>query len=131
MIELSVIQTLTEECIRLLSTTEKLRVNALTKDAYKYAEELFPLLRKLLIASMMHNKYIVCVSGLQGAGKTTLMKNFYDISDDFMNVSLGRGERIPVLITEGDVTEPNARAIIIDKNEVFIDAPERLGAKKH
>ena len=117
MIELSVIQTLTEECIRLLSTTEKLRVNALTKDAYKYAEELFPLLRKLLIASMMHNKYIVCVSGLQGAGKTTLMKNFYDISDDFMNVSLGRGERIPVLITEGDVTEPNARAIIIDKNE--------------
>lgn len=117
MIELSVIQTLTEECIRLLSTTEKLRINELAKDAYKYAEELFPLLRKLFIASMMHNKYIVCVSGLQGAGKTTLMKNFYDISDDFMNVSLGRGERIPVLITEGDVTEPNARAIIIDKNE--------------
>lgn len=117
MIELSVIQTLTEECIRLLSTTEKLRINELAKDAYKYAEELFPLLRKLFIASMMHNKYLICISGLQGAGKTTLMKNFYGISDDFMNVSLGRGERIPVLITAGDVTEPNARAFIIDKNE--------------
>ena len=116
MIELSVIQTLTEECIRLLSTTEKLRVNELTKEAYKYAEELFPLLRKLFIASMMHNKHLICISGLQGAGKTTLMKNFYGISDDFMNVSLGRGERIPVLITEGNVTEPNARGIIIDKN---------------
>ena len=116
MIKLSDIQTISEHCIRLLSTTEELRRNEITKDAYKYAEQLFPSLRKLFIASMMHDKRLICISGLQGAGKTTLMKNFYGINDEFMNVSLGRGERVPVLITEGDVSETHIHAIAVQKN---------------
>lgn len=117
MIKLSDIQTITEHCIRLLSLTEKLQRDELTKDAHKYAEQLFPSLRKLFIASMMHNKRLICISGLQGAGKTTLMKNFYGIDDDFMNISLGRGERVPVLITECNVSEPHINAISINKDE--------------
>lgn len=116
MVKLSDIQTITKHCICLLSLTEKLRREELTKDAHKYAEQLFPSLRKLFIASMMHNKQLICISGLQGAGKTTLMKNFYGIDDDFMNVSLGRGERVPVLITECNVSEPHITAISIKKD---------------
>lgn len=114
MISLSDIQTVSRHCINLLSRTESLRI--INEDAYKKAEELFPLLRKLFIASMMHDKRLICISGLQGAGKTTLMKNFYGIEGDFMNVSLGRGERVPVLITEGRVNEPHIHAIAVRKN---------------
>lgn len=117
MIELTDLQTITEHCICLLSYTEYLRREESTKHVYKHAEKLFPSLRKLFIASMMHNKQLICVSGLQGAGKTTLMKNFYGINDDFMNVSIGRGERIPVIITEGAVEEPYVTAIKIDTNK--------------
>ena len=113
MISLSDIQTVSKQCINLLSTAEKLR--SINEDAYKYAEELFPSLRKLYIASMMHDKRLICISGLQGAGKTTLMKNFYGITDSFMNVSLGRGERVPVLITEGD--KPKIQAIVVREDE--------------
>ncbi len=112
-ISLSDIQTISRQCIDLLSTTEHLR--NINEDAYKKAEMLFPSLRKLFIASMMHNKRLICISGLQGAGKTTLMKNFYGITDDFMNVSLGRGEKVPVLITEGAVSKPNIHAIAVRK----------------
>ena len=88
MIKLSDIQEIREKCISLLTNTEKLRRNISTREAYQNAEKLFPLIQKLLIATVMHNKHLICVSGLQGAGKTTLMKNFYGIGDEFMNVSL-------------------------------------------
>ena len=114
-ISLSDIQTISRQCIDLLSTTESLR--SINEDAFKNAEMLFSSLRKLFIASMMHNRRLICISGLQGAGKTTLMKNFYGITDDFMNVSLGTGERVPVLITEGAVSEPNIHAIAVRKDE--------------
>ena len=115
-ISLSDIQTISKKCVRLLSTTERIR--NINEDAFKNAEMLFPSLRKLFIASMMRNKRLICISGLQGAGKTTLMKNFYGITGDFMNVSLGTGERVPVLITEnGDVNEPHVHAIAVRKDD--------------
>lgn len=117
MIKLSHIQTITENCIRLLTVTEKLKRNQKAADAYKYVDSLFPLLRKLTIASNLYNRCLICISGLQGAGKTTLMKNFYGIGDDYLNVSIGRGERVPVLITEGNVTEPHIVSVNIEKDE--------------
>ena len=66
-------------------------------------------IRKWTIASVMFGKRIICVSGLQGAGKTTLMKNYYDLDDSFLCPSLGRGERIPIIFTEEkDLQRPYA-----------------------
>ena len=56
-INLSDIQTITEHCLRLLSYTDKLRRNELTKDAHEYAEKLYPSLRKLFIASIRNLLY--------------------------------------------------------------------------
>ena len=117
MIKLSDIQTITDHCIRLLSTTEKLRGMDATNAAFSKAEMLYPSLRKLFVATIMQDKQLICISGLQGAGKTTLMKNFYGINEEFMNVSLGRGERVPVLITETNVPVPCIFAVKIDKDE--------------
>lgn len=130
MINISDIQTITNHSIALLSLSEKLRREETTKEVFKYAENLFPSLRKLSIASVMQNKRLICISGLQGAGKTSLMKNFYGINDDIMNVSLGRGERVPVLITEDDVSVPKVVAFKIEKGEDDIYSEKHVNLRK-
>ena len=117
MISITEIQNITEHCIKILSCTECLHRDEDTKEAHKIAEGILRSLRKLLIASMMYNKTLICVSGLQGAGKTTLMRNFYNLDSKFLDPTRGRGERVPVLITEKkDIKAPKMYAIIIDKD---------------
>ena len=139
MISITEIQSITEHCINLLSCTEYLRRDTATKEAYTFAEGLFESIRKLFIASMMHNKTLICVSGLQGAGKTTLMRNFYQLDSKFLDPTRGRGERVPVLITEkSDIKVPMMFAIKIDKDtngnyyqqSVELSADEYLSASK-
>ena len=62
-------------------------------------------LRKIVIANELMGKGVICISGLQGAGKTTLVKNFYGIQEDIMNISLGRGERLPIFVSEKEGCE--------------------------
>lgn len=117
MISITEIQSITQHCMKLLSCTEYLRRDTATKEAYTFAEEIFESIRKLFIASMMYNKTLICVSGLQGAGKTTLMRNFYHLDGQFLDPTRGRGERIPVLITEkSNIKAPTMYAIRIDKD---------------
>ena len=116
---------LTKYCLKILTYTDELRSDTALKQAYEKAKELENSIRKLKIASLMENKTLICVAGMQGAGKTTLMKNFYGLKGRFyqllpgdaLSIELGRGERIPVLITETDVTAPVMNAIRIQKNE--------------
>lgn len=108
---------LTKYCLRILTYTDELRDDTALKQAYEKAKELENSIRKLKIASLMENKTLICVAGMQGAGKTTLMKNFYGLKGDELSIELGRGERIPVLITETDVTAPVMNAIRVQKNE--------------
>ena len=108
---------LTKHCLKILTYTDELRGDTALKQAYEKAKELENSIRKLKIASLMENKTLICVAGMQGAGKTTLMKNFYGLKGDELSIELGRGERIPVLITETDVTAPVMNAIRVQKNE--------------
>jgi len=139
MISITEIQNITEHCMKILSCTEYLRRDEATKEAYTFAESIFGSLRKLFIASMMYNKTLICVSGLQGAGKTTLMRNFYNLDSNFLDPTRGRGERVPVLITEKkDIKVSKMYAIKIDKDndgfyyqrEIELSADEYLSASK-
>lgn len=139
MISITEIQNITEHCMKILSCTEYLRRDEATKEAYTFAEGIFGSIRKLFIASMMYNKTLICVSGLQGAGKTTLMRNFYNLDSKFLDPTRGRGERVPVLITEKkDIRTPKMYAIKIDKDndgfyyqrEIELSADEYLSASK-
>ena len=139
MISITEIQNITEHCMKILSCTEYLRRDEATKEAYTFAESVFGSLRKLFIASMMYNKTLICVSGLQGAGKTTLMRNFYNLDSNFLDPTRGRGERVPVLITEKkDIKVPKMYAIKIDKDNdgvyyqkaIELSADEYLSASK-
>lgn len=139
MITITEIQAITEDCLKLLKCTEYLRRDVVTKEAYSFAEGIFESIRKLFIAAMMYNKTLICVSGLQGAGKTTLMKSFYDIDDTYLIPTQGRGERIPILITEKkDISKPSMYAIKIDRdtdgnyqqNNVELPADEFISASR-
>lgn len=139
MITITEIQNITEHCMKILSCTEYLRRDTATKEAYTFAEGIFGSIRKLFIASMMYNKTLICVSGLQGAGKTTLMRNFYHLDSKFLDPTRGRGERVPVLITEKrNITTPKMYAIRIDKDndgyyfqqEIELSAEEYLSASR-
>jgi hypothetical protein len=58
------------------------------------------ILKKLWTLQILDERYVIAVSGLQNVGKTTLMKMIYNIPDDYLPENQGRGEKIPVLITE-------------------------------
>ena len=115
---ISDIQDITKECMGLLTHMDELRSTGDMTEAYEMAKENFGILRKLMIGNMMYDKTLICVSGLQGAGKTTLMKNFYGLDDAYFAPTKGRGETIPVLITEKEgVQKPVVYATCIAKNE--------------
>lgn len=116
-INITKIDTLNNYCIDLLSLAERLEENESNKELYNLTEEILKSIRKLVIASVIYNKRVICISGMQGAGKTTLIKNFYGLDDKYLNVSLGRGERIPVFITEKNIEKPCAFAIRIEKDD--------------
>ena len=64
---------LTTYCLNVLSCTDELRGNENLKDAYEQAKTLEGSIRKLKIASLMEKRTLICVSGMQGAGKTTMI----------------------------------------------------------
>lgn len=134
LISLSELDQLTHRCLTIMSLMDRLagRVqNDAPEDddpgkdndmqhAARMARELMGSVRKIKLASLMYERTLICVSGMQGAGKTTLMKHFYGLDDDCLNISLERGEEIPVFITEKeDMTadkKPELYAIRIMKD---------------
>ena len=93
MITYNDLNSLLENCRDLLFYS---RESGLTKEADLIKQAI----RKVIIASEFYNKGLICVTGRQGAGKTTMMKYFYNIEEGIMNDCLGVGERIPIIISE-------------------------------
>lgn len=134
LISLSELDQLTHRCLTIMSLMDRLAghvQNGAPEDddpgkdndmqhAARMARELMGSVRKIKLASLMYERTLICVSGMQGAGKTTLMKHFYGLDDDCLNISLERGEEIPVFITEKeDMTadkKPELYAIRIMKD---------------
>ncbi|SEN88887.1 hypothetical protein SAMN05192533_12519 [Mesobacillus persicus] len=55
---------------------------------------------KLNMAKLIQDRRIVSITGLQGVGKTKLVRDLYDLPDDLLPSTPGVGEIIPVLFTE-------------------------------
>ena len=74
-------------------------------------QRLRSILRRTFLAEWIQDRYIIAVAGIQGAGKTTLIQQLYDLPDDgFLNPNVGQGEKLPVLVTEAQVDAPVGRA---------------------
>lgn len=65
--------------------------------------KLKPAIRRILLQKALGERSLLAISGTQGAGKTTLIKNLYGLSDEdakWFQANQGRGEKHPILITE-------------------------------
>lgn len=84
-------------------------------------DKLLEVMRRLLLAEVLGNTWIVAVGGSQGAGKTTLMASIYDLRGEgprWLQSNEGRGEKMPVLILEQDeLKEPQGfvRRLTLDE----------------
>lgn len=59
------------------------------------------------IATLTHDRYVLAVAGHQGVGKTTAVKQLYELDGGFLPETIGRGEKLPILVTESSsVSEP-------------------------
>ena len=99
--------------------------------------QLLAVMQRLLLAEVMDDDWILAVGGSQGAGKTTLMASLYDMHGDgpqWLQGNEGRGEKLPVLITESDDCKqpqgyvrrlvPDAASHGFRLDEVLVDVAE-------
>lgn len=72
-------------------------------------------LRRTTIPEILSNRYLVAVAGAQGAGKTTLIREIYNLDDTWLGSNPGQGEHVPVLVLEDEKAE-SARGWAIEIN---------------
>ena len=116
MITRSELQNLLKDCTKLLTIAEQLDSDKESGSMSFVTKNLFKGIRKIIIANELSENNTVCVSGLQGVGKSTMLKNLYDLSDEAMNISIGRGEKLPILIKESsDLNDVEMYSISMEK----------------
>lgn len=66
-------------------------------------------IKRVYIATALHNKTVFSIMGGQGAGKTKLLRSLYDLDTRWLTDNEGRGEKMPILVLESDeIEEPYA-----------------------
>ena len=96
----------------------------------KAVAELEALARKMEVSYYIQKRDTIAIAGMQGSGKSTLIKNIYGLPKDILSISSERGEKIPVFLTEKEHLKPaeyEAKAVYYEngeKQEKFIDISE-------
>jgi hypothetical protein len=85
---------------------------------------------KLALASLSQERNLLAVTGLQGAGKTTILRRLYDLEDNYFPENLSRGEQLPILTTETNCTHPSGKVWRghVDENFRYSIEAESLSA---
>lgn len=83
----------------------------------KTVSELEDLARKMEVSYYIQKRDIIAIAGMQGTGKSTLIKNIYELPANILRISSERGEKIPVFITEKEHLKPGE----YEAREVYYD----------
>lgn len=76
----------------------ELRAAAGVLESKEMDEELLPIMRRLLLAEIVGNTWIVAIGGSQGVGKTTLVRTMYGLESgehSWLRGNQGLGENLP------------------------------------
>jgi hypothetical protein len=89
---------------KLNQALRELRGAAQVLDNAEFDGQLLPVMRRLLLAEIMNDRWLIAIGGTQSAGKTTLVRSLYDIdaNDAWLPPNEGQGETLPILIEERD-----------------------------
>ena len=121
------LERLEKSCLILLENCVSFSTVENEKKIREAQRTLFHAIRKLAIAIEFQNRQIISVSGLQGAGKSTMMQTFFGLPEGIIKISTGRGEQIPVLISEHEeCTNYDTYAVCLEHQENGYERIERL-----
>lgn len=104
----------------------KIYLDSLAFGDDKLQEEIRNLLKKTIISEIFNEKYIIAIAGLQGVGKSTIMKILYDLPDNIIPETRSIGEKIPVIITEWNENCYGFKAKIINVNGKKIEIIDKI-----
>lgn len=79
--------------------------------------QLTALYNKFALTNLMVDRSLLAITGLQGTGKTTLMKNLYELPETLLPSNSSRGERLPVFFTEKNVEKIETYVYRFSKDE--------------
>lgn len=122
MITNSEIVELYEDCTKLLTYVGNANVD--TEEMLKSIDELKKITKRLSLAEKLMNENIVCITGRQGAGKTTFVRNFLGLSSDYFYIDDGECELVPVFIKGKNIKD-------IEMHCEFLDIKEIAGKKDY
>ncbi len=71
------------------------------------------ILRRTTFPEILSERYVLAVAGAQGAGKTTLIREIYELDDTWLPANAGQGEQEPLLVTESS-TAREAQGWVIE-----------------
>ncbi|MGB9763377.1 MAG: hypothetical protein ACPLW7_05245 [Minisyncoccia bacterium] len=94
-------------------------------------ESLNNIIRKLYILNLTFKYYVIAIGGAQGSGKTTFIKNIYEIPDEWLEANEGRGEKMPLWILESDESTPLGGYVEIVDNKNNIEYIEKKDVDKN
>jgi hypothetical protein len=86
---------------RLSSAIDRLLVaSAIIPDEEFDIALLLSIARRLHLSKVLNGQLTVAVAGLQGVGKSTLVKMLYDLPEGILPSDIGRGEKLPIRFIE-------------------------------
>lgn len=107
---------LTKSLLRLKKATSFL------DDTSGFDHKLNLIIRKSRIAQILSGRNMIAIAGSQGAGKSTFLKNLYELDNSWIIDNQGRGEKVPLLVIEKNgISEPEGWIEEIDENGEIIE----------
>lgn len=116
---------------RLIVRIELLNVTNNKENKKRAINNLKQLYNKMFLYNINQSKYLISVTGFQGAGKTSLIRDYFNIPEAILPENNARGERLPVFISSHEMDEVEAykyKSEVID-GEIEIK-PQKLDIKE-
>lgn len=86
----------------------------LSQEERRGVNEVVDIIRCFELTDVISSSNSICIAGMQGTGKTTLIKELYQIDDGILRISNGRGEQVPIIIKERHENQYSAYKYIYD-----------------
>ena len=94
---------------KLIVKVDLLNVNSSIKeDKKRIVNNLKDLYNKMYLFQLYKDKMLIAVTGFQGAGKTTLVREYFNLPEKILPENNSRGEKLPIFISSEEVENVEA-----------------------